>query len=136
MHRLRTLLKREESYAVHALLAVAESPGITTPEIAKRLKIPPAFLAKVVAKLAKAGLVESQTGRHGGLQLQADIGQVSVLTVIEALSGTVVMDACQLKAKCATEVRKGRCGLKPLWLESTLAVRELLDRVKLGQLKG
>lgn len=133
---LRTLLKREESYGVHALLAIAETPGITTPKMAKQLKIPPAFLAKVVTKLAKAGLVESQTGRYGGLRLQADLDQVSLLTVIEALSGTVVMDTCQLKPKCATEVRKGKCGLKPLWLESTLVIRELLHRVKLGQLTG
>lgn len=131
---LRTLLKREESYGVHALLAVAETPGITTPEMAKRLKIPPAFLAKVVAKLAKAGLVVSQTGRHGGLWLQADLGQVSLLTVIEALSGAVVMDTCQLKPRCATEERKGRCALKPVWLKTTWAVRDTLDKVKLAEL--
>lgn len=133
---LRTLLKREESYGVHALLSVARTPGITTHEMAEQLNIPPAFLAKVVAKLAKAGLLASQTGRRGGLQLRADLGMVSLLTVIEALSGPVVMDTCQLKPRCATEERSGRCGLKPVWLETTLAVRGILEGVKLAALDG
>lgn len=136
MRELRTLLKREESYGIHALLAVSEAPGISTPEIAQQLEIPPAFLAKVIAKLSKAGLLESQLGRNGGIHLRADPSQISLLSVMEALSGQVVMDTCQLKPQCATEERRGRCRLKPVWLETSLALRALLEGVKLAGLRG
>lgn len=134
MRTLRTLLKREESYGVHALMSACESPGIAAAEIAERLQVPPAFLAKVLSKLAKAGLIENRQGRGGGVWLKAKPEEVSLLSIIEALSGTVVMDTCQTKAKCATEQRKGFCHLKPVWLASSLRVREVLDSYKLVQL--
>lgn len=65
MDDLRTLLKREESYAIHALINIAENPGTNAAEIAKRLEMPAAFLAKVMRKLVNAGFVESQMGRSG-----------------------------------------------------------------------
>lgn len=134
MKTLRTLLKREESYAVHALMSVSESPGIAAAEIAQRLQVPPAFLAKVLAKLAKAGIIENRQGRSGGVWLKANLEEISLLTVIEALSGPVVMDTCQTKPKCATEQRKGFCRLKPVWLASSLQMREVLDSYKLARL--
>ncbi|HEU4741056.1 MAG TPA: Rrf2 family transcriptional regulator [Meiothermus sp.] len=134
MAELRTLIKREESYGIHALVAVAENPGIGAAEVAQKLQVPPAFLAKVMRKLAKAGLIESRMGRGGGVWLKADLQKVSLLSVIEALSGPVVMDTCQTKPKCATEQRKGHCNLKPVWILSSLEIRELLDRFKLSQL--
>ncbi|MDX2005313.1 MAG: Rrf2 family transcriptional regulator [Meiothermus sp.] len=132
--RLRTLLRREESYGIHALRVIAEQPGIGAAEVAEHLQIPPAYLAKVLSNLTKAGLVEARMGRKGGLWLRTDLSQLSLLAVIEALSGPVVMDTCQTKPRCATEQLKGHCRLKPVWLESTLQIRGLLDSYKLDQL--
>mgnify|MGYP001770939285 CR=1 FL=1 len=127
-------MKREESYAVHALLAAANTPGIGAAEMAARLQVPPAFLAKVLAKLGKAGLIVSRQGRRGGVWLQARPEDISLLTVIEALSGPLVMDTCQTKPRCATEQRQGFCRLKPVWLESSLRMRDLLGSYRLSQL--
>ena len=134
MAKLRTLIKREESYGIHALLAVAENPGISAAEVAQKLQVPPAFLAKVMRKLAKAGLIESRTGRGGGVWLKTDPQQVSLLSVIEALSGPVVMDTCQTQPKCATEQRRGHCNLKPVWILGSLEIREILERFTLDQI--
>lgn len=134
MRALRTLLKREESYGVHALMSAAESPGIPAAEIAQQLQAPPAFLAKVLAKLAKAGLIENRPGRGGGVWLKADPKSISLLSVIEALSGPVVMDTCQTKPRCATEQRRGFCYLKPVWNESSRKVREVLGSYTLDQM--
>lgn len=81
--RLRTLLKRDESYAIHALLLLAEEPGLSAAEIAAKLKAPPAFMAKVLSKLAKAGLVESRMGRAGGVRLKALPEEITLLKVME-----------------------------------------------------
>lgn len=134
MNDLRTLLKREESYAIHALLNIAENPGTNAAEIAERLKMPAAFLAKVMRKLVNAGFVESQMGRSGGVSLRVSLAEVSMLEVIEAVSGGLILDTCQVQERCANQQRKGHCKLKLAWLGATLGVREVLGGVKLAQL--
>jgi Rrf2 family protein len=131
---LRTLLKREESYAIHALIFIHDHPGTHAAEVAERLKLPAAFMAKVLRKLVKADYIESQMGRNGGVRLLIDLDGVSLLDVVEAISGPLVMDTCQTKVRCATQERKGHCQLKVTWLNTTLAIRDILGNVKLGQL--
>jgi len=134
MNELRTLLKREESYAVHALLFIAEHPSAHAAEIAKGLQMPPAFMAKVLRKLVTAGYIESQMGRNGGVKLRVKLEEITLLDVIERVSGTLVIDTCQTKERCATQERKGYCGLKLVWLSTTVQLRDLLGRVVLAQL--
>lgn len=136
MRSQRTLLRREESYAVHALMHVCESPGLASAEIAQRLQIPPAFLSKVLTKLSKVGLIASREGRGGGVWLRVPPEQISLLTVVEALSGPLTMDTCQIKELCTTEQRRGRCPLKRVWLESNDQVRRVLGSYTLDQLRG
>lgn len=134
MDELRTLLKREESYAVHALINIAENPGTNAAEIAEHLKMPAAFLAKVIRKLVNAGFVESRMGRSGGVSLRVSLDEVSILEVIEAVSGSLILDTCQVQGRCANQQRKGRCNLKLAWLDATFGIREVLGGVKLAQL--
>lgn len=131
---LRTLLKREESYAVHALLNIAENPGTNAAEIAKQLKMPAAFVAKVLRKLVEVGFIESKMGRSGGVTLKVRLESLSLLNVIEAMSGPVILDTCQTQTKCATQRRKGHCQLKAVWLATTIDIRDLLKKVKLSRL--
>lgn len=134
MNELRTLLKREESYAVHALLDIAAHPGTSAADIATRLKFPPAFTAKVMRRLVTAGFVTSQVGRSGGLSLAVDLAEVSLLDAIEGVSGTVVLDTCQTRTRCATQERTGHCSLKLAWLSSSMKIREVLAGVALSEL--
>lgn len=65
---------------------------------------------------------------------KADSKSISLLSVIEALSGPVVMDTCQSQPRCATEKRRGFCDLKPVWNESSHKVREALGSSTLDQM--
>jgi Rrf2 family protein len=134
MNDLRTLLKREESYAIHALINIHENPSTNAAKIAQQLQVPPAFLAKVLKKLVNAGYIESHMGRHGGVSLRVDLKDISLLSVIEAMSGEVILDTCQKQNRCATQKRKGHCHLKIAWLGASLEIRRLLESVKLAQL--
>lgn len=134
MNDLRTILKREESYAIHALLFIAEHPGTHAAEIATGLQMPPAFMAKVLRKLVTAGFVESQMGRNGGVKLRVNLEEITLLDVIEKVSGALVLDTCQTKERCATQERKGHCGLKLVWLSTTVQLRDLLGMVVLARL--
>src|SRR5690554_1923180 len=130
----RTLLRREESYAIHALVYAAENPGSAAAQIASDLQMPRAFLAKVLRRLAEVGYVESRQGRDGGVTLKADPADLTLLNVIEAVSGPVILDTCQTRARCATQQRKGYCPINVCWVNTTLAIHETLSAVHLTQL--
>ncbi len=131
---MRTLLKREESYALHALLLLAEEPGLSAQEVAEKLKAPPAFMAKVLQKLARAGLVESRVGRKGGVWLKEPPEAISLLRVMEALSGPVALDLCATLKRCPTEERRGFCYLKPNLVRMNLELRKTLAGLTLAEL--
>nr|AWJ66270.1 Rrf2 family transcriptional regulator [uncultured bacterium] len=128
---MRTLLKRDESYAIHALIYMAENPGSRTQHIAESLAMPPAFMAKVIHKLTRSGLVKSKQGRNGGVSVGVDLGKLSMLDVIEAISGPVVMDTCQTQEQCITQQRQGHCQLKHIWFSTGKAIRQTLAEVSL-----
>lgn len=132
MQLVRTLLKKEESYAVHALLDIAEHPGTSASDIAKRLQMPYAFMTKVLRKLVERNYIQSQTGRSGGVHLLVDLNDVSVLNVMEAISGPVLLDTCQTQKRCATQKRKGYCKLNTAWVAATLEINSVLENMRLG----
>ncbi len=130
----RSLLKREESYALHALLLLAEEPGLSAQEVARKLKAPPAFMAKVLQRLARAGLVESRVGRAGGVWLKLPPEEITLLRIMETLSGPVTLDLCATLKRCPTEERRGFCYLKPNLARMNLALREALAGLSLKDL--
>ena len=130
----RTLLRREESYAIHALVYAAENPGTPAAQIAADLQMPRAFLAKVLRRLAETGYVENRQGRNGGVTLLADPEALTLLDVIQTMSGPLILDTCQTRARCATQQRKGYCRVNVCWVNATLAIHEVFQGVRLAQL--
>jgi len=131
---VRTLMKREESYAVHALLYLHECPGAPAAQVAADLKTPAAFTAKVLRRLAAKGLVVAKQGRSGGVHLKVPLADLTLLDVVEAMSGRLVMDTCQTQATCATQRRTGHCGLNTAWVGLTLQLREAFRAIRLDTL--
>ncbi|WP_105318233.1 RrF2 family transcriptional regulator [Thermus tenuipuniceus] len=127
-------VKREEPYALHALLLVAEEPELSTAEIARKLKAPAAFMAKVLSRLAKAGLVESRMGRAGGVWLRLPPEEISLLKVMESLSGPVALDLCATLRRCPTEERRGFCYLKPNLVRMNQEIRKAFSSLTLKDL--
>lgn len=131
---VRTMLRREESYAVHALIYMWERPGASAAQIARDLQMPAAFTAKVLRRLVQTGLVASRKGRSGGVHILAPLDQLTILDVVEAVSGPVVMDTCETKTACPTRQRKGHCRLNFAWMRLTGQVRTALGEVRLSEL--
>jgi len=131
---VRTLLKREESYAVHAIIYAAENPGAPTAKIAHDLKMPPAFLAKVLRRLSEVGYLDNRTGRNGGVSLKVDPHSLTLLDIIQTVSGPLVLDTCQTHHRCATQQRKGYCSLNGVWVRATLAIHDVFAAVNIGAL--
>lgn len=68
------------------------------------------------------------------MTLKGDLNQLSLLNVIEAISGPLILDTCQVQSRCATQRRKDHCNLKAIWLTTTIDMHEILDQVKLIKL--
>lgn len=92
-------LTRESEHAIRGLDFLATLPRhhhITLSEIAEARDLPPSFLAKTFQKLARHGLVESARGRGNGYALARPPGEISVLDVIVAVEGSVLLTRCLL----------------------------------------
>jgi Rrf2 family protein len=103
---MRLELTRRGDYAVRAMLALATRPDVEplpVREIAASMDIPVGFLPRVMAELARAGLVTSTVGRSGGYVLARPASRISLLEIIEAIEGESRRQRCVL--------RGGPCGL-------------------------
>jgi Rrf2 family transcriptional regulator, iron-sulfur cluster assembly transcription factor len=90
-------LTREADYAVLALFYLGARPeGKVTgrPEIAEQLGISNTFLAKVLRKLARAGIVRSYPGMRGGYALAMASNQIRLSEILEAIDGPVTLVRC------------------------------------------
>jgi Rrf2 family protein len=134
-------ISAQEEYGLRCLLRVARSTGesLTLPEIASAEGLSVPYVAKLMAVMRQAGLVESVRGRAGGYKLARtpeDIGLGSLLlTLGEPLFDET--DYCQKHAGIAPNgicVNKSSCSLKTLWHTLESWVRGTLDRITLADL--
>jgi len=75
------------SIAIHILTALACGCGrdITSGDLALSVNTSPSFVRRVLAKLSKAGLVQTTTGKAGKCRLAKHPKQISLLDIYEAV---------------------------------------------------
>ncbi len=95
------MISQTSEYALRAVVFLADQEGnsLTTPEIAEATRVPVGYLAKVLGQLAKAGLVRSQRGLHGGFSTAHTADQITVLDVINAVDPIQRITTCPLGLK-------------------------------------
>lgn len=124
-------LTRGADYGIRAVLYLARQPRGTLSrlkDIAVDQGVPPPFLAKVIQALARAGLVRSSRGVHGGATLARDPQDVSIKEVIEAIEGPVALNLCLLgKGACP---RQSACRMYPVWREAQRRMLEVLEAAR------
>ena len=113
-------INRQTDYAVRVLLALAKrEPGarLSSALILQEMLIPPAFMSRIVAELAAAGLVQTFAGRDGGLQLPRPAHEINLCDVLEAFEGPVLLsecmqahgeDDCPFRSDCPVRSKWGR----------------------------
>ena len=69
--------------ALRILMICGDGEAVTLPEMARRLGMTEARVAKSCSALARAGLLVGRRGRGGGYQLGQPAAQISVLSVID-----------------------------------------------------
>lgn len=93
-------LTRAGEYAIAALSRLAlEADGaagapVPVEELAALQGLPRDFLAKILGRCARAGLVRTKKGKDGGVSLARRPEDIPLLDVIQACEGSYRRDAC------------------------------------------
>ena len=87
------MFSSKSEYGVRVMVELARRTSngavISLAEIAERNEMPLAYLEHLVARLRKAGLVDSRRGARGGYLLARPAGQITMAEIIEALEGSI-----------------------------------------------
>lgn len=121
-------ITRQADYALRAVIylsRLAPEERAATSQIAQEQKIPPSFLAKIVSQLSVAGLLQTSRGARGGVSLAKAPDEITVLDVVEAIDGPILLNEC---VACGGVCAFGdSCPMKPVWCNTQ---SELVDRLK------
>ena len=82
-------LQKNTLFALYSVLESAARPGrqLSAREIARKHRISPHHLAKVLHTLAQAGVVESVRGVGGGYRFAGNAKRLTLMDVIELFEG-------------------------------------------------
>lgn len=86
---MRLELTKKTDLAFQALdhISTANGTRVTGPVLADHLEITTQYLPHVMAPLTRAGWVASTSGPKGGYTMNADLTDVSLLDLVEAVEG-------------------------------------------------
>jgi len=119
---------------LHALTLMAHEPKRPLPiwQAVEVLGVSENHLAKVMQRLAKAGLVTSTRGPKGGFLLARDPAEITLLEIHEALEGPLPKHYCLLgKPRCAEG-----CVLGSFVEKVTREFQDQLTRTRLSDVAG
>lgn len=122
-------INRQTDYAVRVLLALArsgEGTRLSSSTIQQQMLIPPAMMPRIVAQLAREGLLDTFPGRDGGLMLPRPASQITLRDVVESFEGPILLSAClQVKGEDDCPFQSN-CPVRSKWGRVQVAMlREL-----------
>ena len=129
-------ITRETDHATKCVLFLAEDPESrrSVSEIAKKCGIPRSFLAKILQKLTKAGIVDSSQGNTGGFRLCRKPEQISLYDVFRVIQGPMAVNACVVDQQFCDRVRF--CSVHPVWVEIQHDIVQKLESTNFKALLG
>jgi Rrf2 family cysteine metabolism transcriptional repressor len=137
------MFSTKSEYGVRVMVELARRGSdepIPLTEIAEHEGLPLAYLEHLVARLRRAGLVDSRRGAHGGYLLARDPALITMAEVVEALEGTIAPIECISSAPdgtmhCARETDPEQvCTTKLLWTRVRGSIVQTLEHTTLAEL--
>lgn len=121
-------------YAVAALAELArrgEGACVCLSEIAEAQGLSTAYLEQVFQPLRSAGLICGARGRGGGYKLCKPVGDIDILSIVEAVGETFDATACAGRADCHDGEQ---CDTHEFWTGLSTHVRSYLRGKSLADL--
>ena len=142
------MFSTKAEYGVRVMVELARRAGddpIPLTEIAEHDGLPLAYLEHLVARLRKAGLVDSRRGSRGGYMLARSPAEITMADVVEALEGSIAPIECISQSAdgsivCARESAEDAtgpahvCPTKLLWTRVRFSIVRTLQETTLADL--
>ncbi len=141
------MFSTKAEYGVRVMVELARRAGgepIPLAEIAAHDGLPLAYLEHLVARLRKAGLVDSRRGSRGGYMLARPSSEITMAEVVEALEGSIAPIECISQAPdgsivCSREAKRTGsephvCPTKLLWTRVRFSIVNTLRETTLADL--
>jgi Rrf2 family cysteine metabolism transcriptional repressor len=140
------MFSTKAEYGVRVMVELARRAGegpIALAEIAEHDGLPLAYLEHLVARLRKAGLVDSRRGSRGGYLLARPASKITMAEVVEALEGSIAPIECISQAPdgsivCSRELNGSGlphvCPTKLLWTRVRFAIVSTMRETTLADL--
>jgi Rrf2 family protein len=130
---MRLEITRRADLATRALVELAERGTKTkAADLAEKIGASAGFLAQAMTPLVTRGWVRSEPGPSGGYVAAADLSEVSVLDVIEAVEGPTDTAQCVLEDRACSG--GGPCALHQPWSRARSQLLRELDATPLSSL--
>lgn len=147
------MFSTKAEYGVRVMVELARRAGeavdgtesvVPLAEIAQHDGMPLAYLEHLVARLRKAGLIDSRRGSRGGYLLTRDAREITMAEVVEALEGSIAPIECISQGPDGSVVcsrESGRagsdyhaCPTKLLWTRVRFSIVRTLEETTLADL--
>jgi Rrf2 family transcriptional regulator, cysteine metabolism repressor len=137
------MFSTKTEYGVRVMVELARRSGedpVPLAEIASTGDLPLAYLEHLVARLRKAGLVDSRRGSRGGYLLARSPTDITMAEVVEALEGAIAPIECISEGPdgsivCSRESDPAHvCPTKLLWTRVRFAIVHTLQETTLADL--
>src|SRR5271167_3191073 len=142
------MFSTKAEYGVRVMVELARRAGkdpIPLAEIAEHDGLPLAYLEHLVARLRKAGLVDSRRGSRGGYLLARSPAEITMAEVVEALEGSIAPIECISQSSdgsivCVRESSEDHagsphvCPTKLLWTRVRFSIVRTLQETTLADL--
>lgn len=122
--------------AVIDLAAYAGAEPVSLSDVAERQGISISYLEQLVAKLKKAGIVQSTRGAQGGYSLAKKPEEISVGEVLRALEGSLSpVDCSAVDGESETECSASSfCVTKYVWKRISDSINDTVNSIFLSEL--
>jgi Rrf2 family protein len=123
--------------AVHIMAALGHRRGLetTSSELAMSVNTSPSFVRRILARLSKAGLVATSTGKTGACRLARDAKNISLLDIYEAIDAPKAFSIHSYKEQRACPVSCNIKGALDKALQKTQkAMEDSLNDISLAQI--
>jgi Rrf2 family protein len=133
-------LTKKADYALMAMKHLADharqgtgGASASAKDVADSFGIPPEALAKILQRLAKAGLLQSQHGTNGGYRLARAAHTISAFEVIQAIDGPLFITSCvTVRGECG---QSDRCNIREPLRKVNDSIEAVLKRIKISHMR-
>jgi Rrf2 family transcriptional regulator, iron-sulfur cluster assembly transcription factor len=128
-------LSQTTGYAIVALSRLNPPGGdpLLIKEVAEATGISPFYLAKIMVRLGKAGLITARRGNRGGIILGRPPEEIALLEISDAIDGNAWLGRCLLGLEECSDERS--CPTHAFWKPTREKLRQTMAETSLASVR-